>query len=176
MRDKKHPHLHVLTGPVLGGKTSLLREKTALLKEGGFRVMGILCPGKISEGRRSEFWLENIHTGEQIPMGSERVMEGWKKYRRFYFNPQAFLTGEVWIQNAVSEQADLLVLDEVGPMELEGQGWYGILEKLQNNSGIKQLWTVREKLVPEVCRRWNIPDDQVYTGKSMEALLKKWQL
>lgn len=176
MRDESHHQVHVLTGPVQGGKTSLLAEQAALLKHGGIKVMGILSPGVISEGRRTEFQLENIHTGQRIPMGREKEQKGWMKYRRFYFNPEAFRKGRAWIEQAVTEQADLLLIDEVGPLELEGMGWSGILDSLRNESGIRQVWTVRESLVPEVCRRWKIIENQVYTTDSMDVLLKKWQI
>jgi len=171
-----HNHIHLLTGPVQGGKTSFMAEKIPQLKEGGVRVNGFLCPGIISEGRRTDFTLLNIETGKQLLMGSEQEQEEWEKFRRFYFNPQAFHEGSKWIMDSVKEKADLLVIDEVGPMELEGSGWSRILDFLENKSDIIQLWIVRQEIVPDVILRWNIPDHQVYTTKSIEGLLRNWQL
>jgi len=175
MREEIHHHIHVLTGPVQGGKTSLLKERIALLKKGGIRVMGFICPGTISQGRRSEFQLENIHTGQRVAMGSEKEKKGWVKYRRFYFNPEAFSQGKAWIEKAVSEQADLLVIDEVGPMELEGMGWSEILDFLENKTGVFQLWIVRQQILPEVLGKWKIPEDQIFTFETIEDLMKKWK-
>jgi len=169
-------HIHVLTGPVQGGKTTLVAEKVAQLKDSGIRVEGFLCPGTMTGRRRSDFTLMNIGSGQKVAMGSEAQMTDWIKYRRFFFNPDAFSEGSLWIKKALAEQADLLIIDEVGPMELEGMGWSDILDFLENKTDINQLWIVRQEILPEVTRRWNIPDQQVFTAKSIEGLLRKWQI
>ena len=61
----------------------------------------------------------------------------------------------------LAEPVDLLVLDEVGPMELEGLGWSEILDSLEQQTNTRQLWVVRQEIVSEACRRWNIPDHVV---------------
>jgi nucleoside-triphosphatase THEP1 len=50
-----------------------------------------------------------------------------------------------------------MVIDEVGPMELEGSGWLESLESLQTSSIPVQLWNVREPLIAEVAEKWDIP-------------------
>lgn len=171
-----HHHIHVLSGAVQSGKTSYLIEKIPQLKERGFRVGGFLCPGTISEGRRTDFRLVNIETGVALPMGNEQEIKDWTKFRRFYFNPQTFQEGTRWMMEAIREKADLLVIDEVGPMELEGSGWSRLLDILGNKSDIKQLWIVREEIIPDVILRWNIPANHVYTLKSIKSLFRKWEL
>ncbi|MEN8202266.1 MAG: nucleoside-triphosphatase [Bacteroidota bacterium] len=169
-------HIHVLTGAVQGGKTTLVTEMAEQLRKKGIRVRGFLCPGAISGGRRTDFKLVNIHTGYQLAMGSEKEKRDWIKYRRFYFNPEAFRQGTAWIKSSVSENAEILVIDEVGPMELEKMGWSEILDFLENKNNIIQLWIVRQEIVPEVIRRWKIPDQQVFTAASIESFLRKWQI
>lgn len=171
-----HHHIHVLSGPVQGGKTSFIAEKIPQLKERGLRVGGFLCPGTIAEGRRTDFKLMNIGTGKELPMGNEQELMGWTKFRRFYFNPKTFHEGTKWIMEAIREKADLLVIDEVGPMELEGSGWSDILDFLENKKDIIQLWIVRQEIVPDVLQRWHIPDHHVYTLESIKSLFRKWEL
>ncbi len=117
---------------------------------------GFLCPGTFSSGRRSGFKLSRIGTGMQIPMASDREKEGWFSYRRFWFNPEAFYRGRKWIETSLEKQPDVLVIDEVGPMELEGSGWSGTLDMLAERQGTVQLWSVREQLLSEVIQRWRI--------------------
>ena len=87
----RHFHIFVLTGPVQGGKTTLVSEKVSLLREKGVKVLGFLCPGSFSEGKRSAFSLVDIETGRQVPMGDANEQKAWVKFRRFYFNPEAFV-------------------------------------------------------------------------------------
>jgi len=172
---KQTHHIQVLTGPVQGGKTTFVAEQLVGLKTKGIRVHGFLCPGTLDRGRRSGFTLQNIHTGQQLAMGSETKQTGWLKYKRFYFNPAAFILGRAWIEHALSAQADLLVIDEVGPMELEGMGWSEILHILEHKTGMIQLWIVRQDILPEVSGRWHIPEQAVYTKKSLEKLFETWE-
>jgi len=170
-----HQHIHVLTGKVQGGKTTFITNQIKELRKIGVIVMGMLCPGLITEGRRSEFSLVNIETGHQISMGTEQKKNKWQKYRRFYFNPEAFIKGSEWIKDSLMKSPDLLVIDEVGPMELEGLGWSSTLGSMAKESDITQLWIVRQDIVSEVILKWKIPDDHVYTMLTIEGLFKKWK-
>ena len=136
--------------------------------------MGFLCPGSFSEGKRSAFTLMDLETGSRIPMGDVNEQKGWVKFRRFFFNPEAFIQGELWIQSCFKKDPGLLVIDEVGPMELEGGGWAKTLDTLAQNSTVAQLWMVRQEIVQEVLRKWSIPEDQVYTAESIDNLIQRW--
>ena len=175
MKDStRNFHIFVLTGPVQGGKTTLVSEKVSLLREKGVKVLGFLCPGSFSEGKRSAFSLVDLETGRRIPMGDTNEQKGWVKFRRFFFNPEAFIQGELWIKSCLKRDPDLLVIDEVGPMELAGDGWAKTLDTLAQNSSVTQLWIVRQPIIQEVLRKWSIPEDQVYTAESIDNLTQRW--
>jgi nucleoside-triphosphatase THEP1 len=155
-RNPKDKRIFLVTGPVQGGKSTFLSALTALLKKRGLAPGGFLCPGTIASGNRSEFYLKNILTGMVLPMGSAKETSGWFKYRRFWFNPVAFKKGKEWIRECLGQEAQVLVIDEVGPMELEGSGWSELLDALVVASVPVQLWSVRENILQEVIQRWNI--------------------
>jgi iron complex transport system ATP-binding protein len=69
---------------------------------------------------------------------------------------------------------DLLVIDEVGPMELKGDGWSKTLDTLAQNSSVTQLWIVRQQILNEVSERWKIPNDQILTAETIETLTQRW--
>ena len=127
----------LVTGKVQGGKTSYLTELVDQLKNREIKVAGFLSPGSFESGERSGFHLKNILTGMEIPMASVREMDAWVKYRRFWFNPDAFRQGREWILSSLTLDPDVMVIDEVGPMELEGSGWSESLESLQNSSALR---------------------------------------
>lgn len=168
-------HIYVLTGPVQGGKTTSVSELVKALRKRGLRVMGFSCPGELSKGRRSAFHLHNLENGVQILMGRDEEQKGWIKFRRFYFNPDGFVLGERWIKESILSDPDLLVIDEVGPMELEGLGWSKILDTLVEQDSIIQLWLVREQILPEVLKKWRIADSQVFTLETIENFTRIWR-
>jgi nucleoside-triphosphatase THEP1 len=49
-----------------------------------------------------------------------------------------------------------LVIDELGPMEINNKGWAPAIEKVVKQNAVAQLWVVRKKLVNPIMRKWNI--------------------
>ncbi|RLD66519.1 MAG: hypothetical protein DRJ29_17530 [Bacteroidetes bacterium] len=162
-------NIFLITGTIQGGKTSYLIELAELLRKRGLSVGGFLAPGTFESGERSGFKLKNILSGVEIPMASTKETAGWFKYRRFWFNPDAFIQGMEWIRKIMPDEPQVVVIDEVGPMELEGSGWSEILEFLSSTSVPVQLWSVREKLIEEVIQRWDIPDSRIIQIDEVEV-------
>lgn len=153
--------IFLITGPVQGGKTTYLSELTGLLKKRGLTLGGFLCPGRFDSGERSGFNLKNIVTGTELPMASNLDTDEWIKFRRFWFNPDTFKQGMKWIESSQVQESDVVVIDEVGPMELEGSGWSELLKTLVISPIPVQLWSVRENLLEEVMQQWDISTEQL---------------
>jgi len=161
MKNQASHNIYLLKGAVQGGKTSFLSSITELFQKEGIAVGGFLSPGSITEGKRSGFELRQIGTGIQVSMAGLKEKEHWFKYRRFWFNPMAFAQGEMWMEESLKRKDEVLIIDEVGPMELEGRGWAGLLDRLVRNTDTLQLWSVREQLVSQVMERWYVGSTQV---------------
>ena len=48
------------------------------------------------------------------------------------------------------------MVDEVGKLELNGEGWDRFLDPLLSIRSAAHIWIVRENLVEKVSRRWNL--------------------
>ncbi|MCK4880250.1 MAG: DUF2478 domain-containing protein [Bacteroidales bacterium] len=171
MSEASQQHtIFLVTGSVQGGKTTFLSELVDLLKKRGLKVGGFLSPGSFDSGERSGFKLKNIATGMELPMASAQETGEWIKYRRFWFNPDAFKQGFEWIQACLVQEPHVVVIDEVGPMELNGSGWLEGLESLRTSSVPIQIWSVRERLLSEVLERWDVPSENVIRIEEVEAI------
>ena len=153
--------IYLVTGAIQEGKTSFLSELVGLLKKDELKIGGFLAPGCFESGERCGFTLKNIENGMELPLAADRETGGWFRFRRFWFNPDTFKMGTKWIQACLEQEPDVMVIDEVGPMELQDSGWSDILELLGKGSVPLQLWSVRESLLGEVMTRWDIPAGQV---------------
>ena len=51
---------------------------------------------------------------------------------------------------------ELIIIDEVGPMELRGGGWAPSLLQLSAMGSASQLWVVRKPLLNAVTDHWEI--------------------
>lgn len=149
----------VLTGKVRGGKTTLVESVVAGLQEKDLRVAGVISRGIDQEGKRLGYLLVNIESLQKCILASVNPRSDWFQFRRFYFNPAAIDQGRSWLKQGLREGADLLVIDEVGPLELQGGGWFPVLEEIAKiESPMCQLWVVREQSLTEVRERW-LPGD-----------------
>jgi len=165
---KQHSSIYLVTGKVQGGKTTYLNKLAGLLRKKGVTVGGFLCPGLFEAGERSSFSLINILTGAELPMASMEARATWIHYRRFWFDPETFSQGKIWIKRSLLQKVQVMVIDEVGPMELEGAGWSELLDHLPDAPVPVQLWSVRETLLGEVMQRWNIPDGNIIPVSEVE--------
>jgi nucleoside-triphosphatase THEP1 len=152
----------VLTGATGSGKTTLAFAVVERLRAGGARVAGILAPGLLGGGRRTGFDIVNLASGERAPLAREgQVVAGrHARWSRFGFDPRGLALGA----RALGEdrqEADVVVVDEVGPFELSGGGWAEPLDGLAPFDGVLIL-VVRESVVDQVRAKWGSDDTAVF--------------
>lgn len=155
MKNKAKNNIFLITGDFHQGKTTFARETVKLLNQLDFKTGGFLSEGTFKNGKRDSFVLVDIETNQKIKLCSIQPKEGWQKYRKFYFNPAAIQMGNQILQK---QQGNRIVLvDEVGPMEMEKKGWYSGMKTLCEKDEIIQIWVVRNILIDEIKRAFNIP-------------------
>jgi len=157
-----HHNVFIVCGKVHSGKTAFMGKFIQECRKIGVQVDGILATGTFIENQRDTFSLIHIREGQSYELAAREKKPGWFSYRRYFFNPSAFERGLDILTKGLAENNDILVLDEIGPMELGGRGWYRALQVLDRNYRIPQVWVVREKILGEVRDRWNIPEENVF--------------
>jgi nucleoside-triphosphatase THEP1 len=177
-RSEKSNNILIVSGKVHTGKTTFVSILAEVLKRDRLTLAGFICPGSFSGGRRSAYTLVDLDDGTGYPFATTEEREGWIRFRRFFFNPEALKQGERIIMKGLEKGADLLVLDEVGPLELEGGGWSRLLGSLKKEERVMQLWVARESILEDLCRRWGIPGENIYrvddkNGKRMAGIMRK---
>ena len=168
--------IHLITGSTQSGKSTLVEKIVQALKKEQLIVRGFLSKGTMTDGVRTSFVLCDLDGSAEIPLASVDPMPGWSRMGRFSFNPDAWVQGEAMIRSALSGNPDLIVIDEVGPLELQGGGWTKVLELLENAPHLEQLWVVREQILTDVMTRWNIPPENTYQLKKSngEEIIRKF--
>lgn len=162
-------HIYLLTGEIHGGKTTFLSSLSLRLMKSDILLSGILSEGFFVGGRRSSYELVCLPGRSRIPLASAEPRDGWFPYRRFHFNPEAFEVGAGIIREGLASDASLIILDEVGPMELDGRGWAGTADLLAQHRATRQIWVVREGVIELVRKRWNIPAVNLFRAGNGEV-------
>ena len=108
----------LLTGHPGCGKSTLINRLVSAAREKGMKVGGISTPEfRISTGKRGGFLIQNIATGDEQIMASVEFSSP-VSVGRYGVNLNAIRDIGVAAIDAAVSTADMVVIDEIGKMEL----------------------------------------------------------
>ncbi len=159
----------LLTGAVGAGKTTALKKLVRDWRESGRDVRGILAH-RVFEGEQLVGYdLQIIGEDERITLARKRGA-GLEKIGPFIFSDDALARGRRVLRE--SAMAEVVVIDEFGPLELAGGGWAEAVKKLLQESDAKLILVVREQLLEQV-RAWLQPFRRPINSFTVEELDKE---
>ena len=142
------PKTWILTAPIQSGKTTALCEWLKNRKD----IRGILTP--VINGKR---FFKNIRTGDQFQMEADDVEEETLLVGRFRFSRHHFNKAIDVIRESIPAKG-WLIIDEIGPLELKGEGFSEVLKEAMAERNDNILLVVREGLTGQVIAYFDIGD------------------
>jgi nucleoside-triphosphatase THEP1 len=131
----------ILTGAIQSGKTRFLAGIVAGLDRERTGVSGFLSPAVYERGRLIGYDLAVFGRKTPVPYIRKSGEPAWERVGPYYLIPEALEEARRTILE--SRPRDLLVVDEVGPLELGGGGLWGPLETVLAGPGLRSLLVVR---------------------------------
>ena len=150
------PTVMIVTGEVRQGKTTFLQTLLQPLAHQKISVGGFLALGVHENDERVGFDLLDIATGQTTPLCTIRPLPDAVQTGRFSFFETGMETGRALLTSEINLQHDLIFIDELGPMELNGKGWSSSVENLIRHTTTPQVWVVRRPLVERMRSKWDI--------------------
>lgn len=133
--EQGQAQVFILTGPIQTGKTNSIVNWL----NGRKNVAGILTP--VRDGSR---YFMNADTKELFRMEANEEDKNVLTIGRFVFSKSNFEKAISTISEAI-HQDGWLVIDEIGPLELKGEGFSDILKRVLAERNGKTLLVVRDK-------------------------------
>lgn len=146
----------VLTGDRGSGKTTTILKLAGKLQKDGFSVAGIAAPAVVQEGKRTGYLIRDLSTGEEIPFSTRTGESRRDNPIPFFFSKEAQEFGNSILGKDTTIKSDLLILDEIGPLELKGEGWAGAFNKILQLRKRPILIVVRPSLIEKFVSRWHL--------------------
>ena len=146
----------LIVGEPGSGKTSWCREYINRRRKSGSSVGGILSPAIEKQGQRVGSNALDLLTGQEVPfarLSPYRSFKGGEKIGDYTISRDGILFACSAIKRAVKSRCDLVVIDEVGPLELSGKGLMPAGE-LALASPVSVLIVVRSSLKGALQRRF----------------------
>lgn len=161
---KNTRYLVLITGPSGSGKTTFCTKLASLAGEAGLSVGGVLCPA-VFEGRQ-KVGIEQlgISSGERQRLGVRSRDTGVSTVGCWYMDENVLALGNQIIADIKNE--DVIIIDELGPLELEdGYGYQQALKLLDEGRYHIAFAVVRLALLPLAQLRW--PNSLVFELESV---------
>jgi nucleoside-triphosphatase THEP1 len=159
----------ILTGTSGQGKTTLVREIIDILNSKNYNIQGIYAPGYWKDNQRDGFDIVDIASGERTQLCRNQATADSVSVGPFSFRQSGITFGRDVLSHTSLQTADFIIVDEVGPLELRGNGWAPALDHLMESVQSPMLWVVRTKVIREVIIRWVIEDPIVKDIKDTHA-------
>jgi len=136
----------ILTGKTGIGKTTVCEKVIAMAEHHGHSCGGFLT-AKCERG----IIITDIRTGEKKPLAGLTDIYGGPRTWRYFFNPEGIEFGNRALSGGVT--SEILFVDEIGHLELRGEGFAGAIEMVGTESVRNSIVVIRKKLLPEFLPR-----------------------
>jgi nucleoside-triphosphatase len=140
----------LVTGISGSGKTTFCREMVHTALRSGWQVAGLISLPEFNGSIKTNIWAQDLRSGEKRLLASiQRQEENDLPFGKWFFNRQTLVWGKE-VLNA-STPCDLLVVDEVGPLELKlSHGWTNAMDVIRVGQYRLALVVIRPDLVEMV--------------------------
>jgi nucleoside-triphosphatase THEP1 len=152
---KAGPSIVILSGESGSGKTTICTRVVTLARARGLKVAGVLTPSRLAGGCKVGLDVEDVRTGQHRPLAepcaeprqsSVDATDG-PATESWHFHIDGLAWGTMVLRRATP--CDLLVIDELGPLELvQSQGWTISFDLLRASRYRLALVVVRPALLP----------------------------
>ncbi len=146
--------LTLISGPRGAGKTSWCADLAAQAGALGLTVAGVLCPARLEDGRKTGIDLVDLRTGERRLLGwREETGAAGLPVGCWRFDAEVLHRGNAIL--AQSADADVLIIDELGPLEFDEGGGFQAGLRLLDEGRYRAAWVVvRPELLARARARW----------------------
>ncbi len=150
----------VLHGPIDSGKTSALYKITRLLQMSNIHAAGSLQKKVFINDESIGYDACLIPGYITFPLARLNYHPGWRKFGKYYFSDEAFAKCAGHL--AERRSAKVIIIDEIGPLELDGGGHYKFLHDILINSEFILLVTCRDEILDSVVRLFDSFQVKIY--------------
>jgi len=152
--------IYILTGPVHSGKTTFLKRVIHELREKNFRIGGFLSESIWNNNACTGYDLLGLSEEKSFPFIRRTGEKKWQKVGPYFFIPESLDRAKNIIFR--NNNADLLIVDEVGPLELAGKGLWPALKHVIFQFSMNCFFVVRKNILEDFLKMLNDFDIKVF--------------
>lgn len=166
--------IYILTGPVHSGKTTLLKRLSSELKKQKVKIDGFLSEVVLKDHKFIGYDLFDLREEKSIPLIRKTGEKEWEKVGSYFFVPESQTEANRIILGG--RDSDICFVDEVGPLELAGKGFWPALKQVIFKPLTKYLLVVRINILKnflEVLDKSNIIVFDIKNSEIFPQMIKE---
>lgn len=169
--------IYLVSGEIESGKTRFCRDAADYFKEKGWDTAGLLAPAVFEGGRKTAIEALDLRSGDGRRLADlNELLAGGNGPRtaRWHFHADVLEWCNQVLKSAVP--CDLLVVDELGPLELErNEGMLAGFEAIDSGLYRLSLAVVRLSLLEKALDRWQAAETvEIDETTDTTILLGEW--
>lgn len=158
----RHTKVLIVSGEVAEGKTSVVVDLIQSMRKKNIAVGGIYSQRIVEDGQTVGYNLVSVETGEKLEYLKLKEVKDSEGIGRFKIDSSALNWGREVLSVANTTGKDVLVIDEVGKLELEDGGWRNSLRKALTIPGLYVVISVRKKYLKKIIESFGLINYKVF--------------
>jgi nucleoside-triphosphatase THEP1 len=156
------PKVFIVSGAIGEGKTTFIKKLVDTLKENNISVGGIISEKVVSDSQTIGYDILDIETGEREILLRKDEENGMERIGKFTIHHEGISKGIAVLNRARLSDREIIVIDEVGFLEIENKGWAGAIKEIIKSSKNHLLITVRDGLIENVIKEFNLTNSVIF--------------
>jgi nucleoside-triphosphatase THEP1 len=152
--------IHVVTGKIESGKTTLISKLVTKLQTEKISVSGIYSKRIVENYMTTGYNVVKISNYESVKFLRTKGSRDQQRIGKFYIYDEGLLAGK---EELLLNKTQIKVIDEIGKLELEGKGWCESLYQIIEDSDSNLLLSVREEVLNEVILKFGFSNEMIYS-------------
>jgi nucleoside-triphosphatase len=150
----RHGAIWIISGPRGVGKTRFCSNLVENARRQGLLVKGVTCPAVFSQGIKTAIDVEDLASQKRYRLAQAKNYDGCGTVTDHWdFDANVMAMTDHLLADA--HDCDLVVLDELGPLEFKmGKGWQNGLMLIDQKDFDNALVVIRPELVGDAMERW----------------------
>ncbi len=154
----------IISGKINSGKSTACKDLVRRLQSSQKNIGGILSIPFWRHGEKKAYYALDISTEEGTLLATTEPVYPAYRYGRFFFPLSGFSFAKSVLYAAADlsemkkqNKKDILIIDEIGPLECLGQGFTPLLRDLMDRFSGILLLVMREEYTRKLCTYFKIP-------------------
>lgn len=155
-QEKSEKQYFIITGNIASGKTTFLMQLSERLKELNIKTGGFYSPRIIQDNETVGYDLVHVMDNERIEFLKNVDESNINEIGKYKIDKNSIFHATSWIKDDIENDCQVIFIDEVGKLELDGKAWNDIIEILISSNIKNQIWSVRKSFIDQVIDKWNL--------------------